>query len=601
VSASVAGASAGIAGLGAGTETATSGTVVFVDSGGISFGMSGSTQITGDVGAVRTVSANGTSLGNIKELVFVDSNGVTFGLSTAGSTGTITASVAAGGGTATGNLGGLAAGTQTGTSGTIAFVNSNGVTFGMSGSTRITASVAAETATGNLGGLAAGTQTATSGTVAFVNSNNVSFGMSGSTQVTASFSETGTGNLGGLAAGTQTATSGTVAFVNSNNVSFGMSGSTQITASFSETGTGNIGGLAAGTQTGTSGTIAFVNSNGISFGMSNSTQITASYTQSTAPAAIAAGTQTGTSGTIAFVNSNNVSFGMSGSTQVTASFSETATGNLGGIAAGTQTGTSGTIVFSNSNGVTFGMSNNSVITASVSVTASAAAMVGTFYDNAPGGALSNLSSFNMGGNAGRIFVQPLRDLDDLWPFDITASSFMLDISQSGSTATMSQAFTTSIFVGIYTVTDATLSLLNSVSMSFGSGADNANLSTQVAGLRYAVFQSSAWSSSPVFRQGSQYFFAYMYLSSSISNQTEQWIGYFRQVSQQRSGTIGVSQPTGTGIGFSVGGDPFVGSYSTTSGAIPASIANTQLAKAGNSPDMFVPHVVMNANTAIASF
>lgn len=90
-----AGGGGGIA-LAAGTQTATSGTVVFSNSNGVSFGMSNSSIVTASVGS---------------------------------------------GATATGNLGGIAAGTQTGTSGTIVFLNSNGVTFGMSGSTQVTASV----------------------------------------------------------------------------------------------------------------------------------------------------------------------------------------------------------------------------------------------------------------------------------------------------------------------------------------------------------------------------------------------------------------------------------------------------------------------------
>jgi hypothetical protein len=67
-------------GFAAGTQTATSGTVVMSNSNGISFGMSGSTQITASIDAVRAVSA-GSSSGAVSQIVFSDSNGMQWGLS----------------------------------------------------------------------------------------------------------------------------------------------------------------------------------------------------------------------------------------------------------------------------------------------------------------------------------------------------------------------------------------------------------------------------------------------------------------------------------------------------------------------------------------
>jgi hypothetical protein len=85
--------------------------------------------------------------------------------------------------------------------------------------------------TNALGGVAAGTQTATSGTVVFSNSNGLTFGMSNSSIVTGSYSQSTA--PGGIAAGTQTGTSGTIVFSNSNNVTFGLSNSSVVTASAS--------------------------------------------------------------------------------------------------------------------------------------------------------------------------------------------------------------------------------------------------------------------------------------------------------------------------------------------------------------------------------
>jgi len=503
-------------GISAGTTQATNNTVILSNSNGISFGMNAGTvtasytvptqtnqtegwyavgnttgqsssstydarSITLSAAGIISIGNSGGSviisassnqsvqtqnsvqvLGSSGNVSFGNANNVTFGANAS----TITASIPAGA-TATGNLGALAAGTQTGSSGTIALVNSNGISFGMSNSSQITASYTVPTqSVQSYNILAAGTQTAnTSGTVSFANSNNISFGMSNSSVITASFSYTQSVAPNAISAGTTLASTGTVVFSNSNNVTFGMNNGT-ITASANAAGVGdgyNI--IAAGTQTAnTTGTIAFLNSNSISFGMSNSSQITASfsYTQSTAPAAFSAGTTLASNGTVALSNSNGISFGMNAGT-ITASYTVPnvpaqtnqtlglyASGNTTGqsssttidarsltlsaagnaslgysngaivvsvvaagaadgvniLAAGTQTATSnGTVAFLNSNNISFGMSNSSQITASFSYTQSTApSAVSAGTTQATNGtiALSNSNGISFGMNAGTI-------------------------------------------------------------------------------------------------------------------------------------------------------------------------------------------------------
>lgn len=160
---------------------------------------------------------------------------------------------------------GVAAGTQTATTGTVLFSNSNGVSFGMSNNSVITASVNVSAL--DLAAIAAGTQTATSGTVSFANSNGVVFGMSGSSQITASYDFN-------VSAGTTSNNLSSIVFGNANNVSFGLAGNT-VTASAS---VGSVQGsinLSAGTTSNYSSAFTFGNSNGISFGLNNGT-ITAS-------------------------------------------------------------------------------------------------------------------------------------------------------------------------------------------------------------------------------------------------------------------------------------------------------------------------------------
>ncbi len=113
--------------------------------------------------ALAVAASAGTQLATSGTVVFSNSNGVSFGLSNSS---VLTASVQA-------SAVALAAGTQTATSGTVALSNSNGFTFGMSGSNQITASydgVRALSAAG--GGGIAGTITASSGSLGLSNAAN---------------------------------------------------------------------------------------------------------------------------------------------------------------------------------------------------------------------------------------------------------------------------------------------------------------------------------------------------------------------------------------------------------------------------------------------
>ncbi len=322
----------------------------------------------------------------------------------------------------------IGASTQTATSGTVNFANSNGISFGMSGSNQITASYAVSALsngnnitisnTGSSVGIsaqavaaAAGTQTATSGTVNFANSNNITFGMSGSSQITASFSQSvqtqASGNIVGSGF-TSTTTTGTavVGTQNSAGLSLGVpaylttqSVQTQASGNIARTGftstttagtaivgTLNTSGLSLGVpaylttqsvQTQASGNIAgsgftganatgTLNSNGLS--LSVAAPGAANYSIGVSNLGNTAGS-TGITGTrIVFVGTNNISLSQSTDANgATISINQTGGGG-GGIAAaaGTQTATSGTVNFANSNGITFGMSGSSQITASFS-------------------------------------------------------------------------------------------------------------------------------------------------------------------------------------------------------------------------------------------
>lgn len=403
----------------AGTTRATTGEVVLSNSNGISFGLNGNTvtasyTVPSVTNSSWTASDGATSL-TIGQLAFTNSNGVTLSLST--TTGGKATLVASHNGLTSMSTapGALAAGTQTATSGTIVFSNSNNVTFGMSGSTRITASASYSQSTAP-GGFAAGTQTATSGTVVFSNSNGISFGMSNSSVVTASYTvPTQSVQTIGLYASSNTTGQSSSTTVDARTLTVRGAGVASVGYSAGElvisVPSGGGGGdgfniLAAGTQTAATNTsVKFADSNGISFGMSASSQITASYTVPTVTNSSWTASDAATSltiGQLAFSQSNGLTLSLStttgGKATVVGSYTVPSTAGLlsnVNLSAGTTSNNLSRFVLSDSNGMAFGL-NGSTVTASYTVpTVTNSSM--TVSDNGTSGTLARLAFTNLNG------------------------------------------------------------------------------------------------------------------------------------------------------------------------------------------------------------
>jgi hypothetical protein len=161
------------------------------------------------------ISASGSSASS-GTVVFSNSNGVSFGM--AGSTVTASVNVSAL------DLAAIAAGTQIATSGTVAFADANGVSFGMIASSLVTASILSSLSNINV---SAGTTSNNLSAITFANGGGVTFGLNAST-ITASVA-TGLSNIN-VSAGTTSNNLSAITFANSNGVSFGLNAST-LTAS----------------------------------------------------------------------------------------------------------------------------------------------------------------------------------------------------------------------------------------------------------------------------------------------------------------------------------------------------------------------------------
>lgn len=205
-------AAGGGAAISAGANSQNTGTVNFSNSNGVSFGLSNNGVMTASHNGLTTAAQSNHSHGN-PTLALTNLSGTTASASNGFTLSLSAANPGAGGGIA------AAAGTQTGTSGTIVFSNSNGITFGMSNSSVITAShnglttaMASNRGTDFVQATAAFDGTNASGTIA---SNGISVSV-GNYITTAMASNRGTDFVQATAAFNGTNASGTIA---SNGIS----------------------------------------------------------------------------------------------------------------------------------------------------------------------------------------------------------------------------------------------------------------------------------------------------------------------------------------------------------------------------------------------
>lgn len=446
--------------------------------------------------------------------------------------------------------------------------------------------------------VSAGTVSTTLGSLVFQNANNVTFGLNGST-ITATASG-GAGGIAASAAGNSVA-AGTVIWSNANNVSFGMAGST-ITATATVAAPPSssfLGGMS--TEGNTAGTTGLVSQRLVLVGGANITLSQSVNAQSasltiigpTPPSVPAIHT---TVQPVASANSVGTVTRYAAEDHRHAGLN---TVSVVGNTAGNTTAGAGSVVISGGNNITLNCATAAggmTIGVSGPTPAEGNAFTASYYEN-----LAN----NAGGTAGLTGAALLNNSMMVFPLHpegargfpawLTANTMMLNLSISGSTATMSQTHSTRVSFGVYTLANSTqLSLLNSVSTVFGVAVATTNGSTNAQGQRFLTFHSSQWSSLPAFNMNSVYYCALWIRSSNVSAQSFSVLGAYAHLTGVRSGTIGVNSASNTSLGYA----PFLGHYGTTfSTAMPTTIGIAQINKQTASAN-FVPHVVLNNLTPI---
>lgn len=376
--------------IAAGANSITSGTAVFSNLNGVSFGINGQTLTASAAGGGVALydGANSITSGTGQ---FSNANGVSFGFNGQ----TITASIAAIGGAQTG-ISSIADSANTQSVGMLSLANGNGVTFGLStgvATATLTASVAAQSVqtqtAGNIAQTGFATTTTNGVVIVGTNQGGVTLAVPPyiTTYVAQSVQTQAAGNIGGTGFATTTtngvvivgtlATNGETLAVPPYITTWTVPSTAGLLSAINVSGSNTSSNLSA---------VAFSNLNGVTFGLSTAAGLAGTITASVAAAggaqtgisSIADNAGTQTVGMLSFANSNGLSFGLSTgalTATLTGSYTVPSTaGLISGMRLSAGAGTSNTAVtgltFANSNGLTFGLStgaNVGTITASYTV------------------------------------------------------------------------------------------------------------------------------------------------------------------------------------------------------------------------------------------
>lgn len=458
--------------LSAGTQVASTGTVLFANSNGLTFGMSGSSQVTASHNGLTSQSnqalsgSNGSftfqtaTFGNLNGMSFYTSNGSLVGSYSVPPTAGLISAINASAGTTSNNLSALT------------FADGNGVSFGLNGST-ITASHNALTSQSNQAFSAAGGSSAFQ-TLVFTNSNGISFS---NTNGSVWASHDGLTSQSGQAASAANGSFAfqTVSFSNVNGISFGTSAGSAITASHNALTSQSNQALSGSNGSFTFQTATFGNLNGLSFYSSNGSMV-GSYTVPSVPSQTVEsqtlgisnlGNTSGTSGVISggqvqmlFAGGDNITLSQSingASATITISGATAAAAPVN-FSAGTTSSNIGSVVFSNSNGVSFGL-NGATITARAHNTLSQFPSMPPSM--ATSSAYSGATTTVGGGSQSTLsfYISPLAIQDY-----ITFNQVIAPMSATQSAGTYSQTF--GAIWALYTNNAGTLSSVS----SWGVGA-----------------------------------------------------------------------------------------------------------------------------------
>lgn len=433
-----------------------------------------------------------------------------------------------------------------------------------------------------------------SGTVTIAGGNNITLSQAGNAFTISAFNQSAqTQNavdvtLAGNTSGTLALiSSGTLTLAGGNNITLSQAGNA-VTISGPNTvaqsvQTQNVVDVTlAGNTSGTlalisSGTLTLAGGNNITLSqVGNAVTISATNLAQYSAGVSTGGNTSGTTGMIqsrmVFVGGNNITLSQSingQSATITISATNLAAFSVGVSTGGNTAGTTGVVgsqlVFVGGNNVTLSESINGA-SGTISINAAAAPALSVWQNLA--------ATYDVGGTVNNAIALFPMGNSQFFPGNMTVQTVRVQFScNMSATNASTQAHTYSVYFGLYTLNGASLSLYNSASTSFGTGAANANISSQYHGIRWLTFNSTQFSQSTLsLANEGMYVGALMMRSSGTNHAFSSIINNLLFLPAGNSGTIGTSTANASTAGYFW----LVPGYFTATGGLPVSFGTTDI-------------------------
>ena len=587
-------------------------TLGFSNANGVTFGTSAGNIVTASVAAavgqsvqpVAASASNGSFL--FSTLGFSNGNGVTFGTS-AGSI--VTASVAAGVAQSTQPV---AASASNGSFlfSTLAFSNGGGVTFGTSAGSIISASVSQSSAP--LLVITAGNGSFSSASLSFSDSNGISFSTTAGGAIVASHNALTSQSNQAVSNSLGSFTFQTLNFSDANGVTFGTNAGGIVTASVAAAVGQTVQPVAASASNGSFlfSTLGFSNGNGVTFGTSAGSIISASVAaavgQTVQPVAASASNGSFLFSTLGFSNANNITFGTSAGSIITASATVASTQDSVNFSAGTTSGNVSNIVFSNLNGISFGLDGSTITASAAAGTGAPAAAatlnywspfdwVGTLANGSPGQNSLYLEPMFLPAPVSMTRIgQPFRYRQVINTAGATTSGthgatfkaaiYSRSVTNSTATNFSNSSVLASQFSTSWTISAGVTQSGNSITFAggWGTGTINGGSSVGMTSLGVAFIQNQSFDANKILSCGAatfltagDYCFAQVWSTSSAGMaDATNWMGLSHRMAtvEQTDYANGYGAASNTTVGII----RWLGLYSTTTGAFPATISLSQI-------------------------
>lgn len=158
--------------------------------------------------------------------------------------------------------------------------------------------------------------------------------------------------------------------------------------------------------------------------------------------------------------------------------------------------------------------------------------------------------------------------------DIVASTMALAMSYNWTATSVSQIFSSTYRMGLYTRSGSTLNLINSASGTFGATAASTGNSGSFQGHRFITIASSQWSAQPMLSEGAVYYMALQF-SSHITTTNMSWMNAVSVITAYSRTMYGAGAPNATNQPYA----PMRGIMATST-AVPTTIQMSQVTATG---------------------